>query len=100
MITNAVDLVEPNARTADPWRIIKESAEAQGIKIRFPKENCRRCHGRGWIGRMHDTGAPIACSCIIVKEKYESERELGDWSKPINREQRRAEKKNKTKEKK
>lgn len=101
MIANSADdFLENDIRNVDPWKVIKASAEGMCIKIRNPKPSCKHCHGRGWVGRKADTGEPIACRCIFEKEVYDSQRELGDWSRPVNREQRRAKKKqNKTKEK-
>ena len=42
---------QPNYKDVDPWILIVESARAMGIKINRPKENCKHCHGRGYIGR-------------------------------------------------
>lgn len=34
------------------------------VKLRCkPDANCRKCHGRGHIGRNHSTGLFIACVC-------------------------------------
>lgn len=77
-------------RSMDPWRVIKESANAMGIIVYDPKPNCKKCHGRGYIGRHHDTGEPIPCTCIFPP----SEREVGEVTlKPRNRAERRAQKK-------
>lgn len=76
-------------KSMDPWVIIVESARAAGITINKPKENCKRCHGRGYIGRHADTGEPIACNCIFPKEALD--REMGQIQyRPRNRAERRA----------
>jgi hypothetical protein len=52
----------------DPNRIkafIKKSAAAQGIVLKNPEPNCKRCHGRGWIGVDAKTGIPVVCKCIF-----------------------------------
>lgn len=87
----AEDLIDKtNYRNLDPWNLIKRSCEAQCIKIRRPKSGCKRCHGRGWIGRKAETGEPIPCRCIFVKEDFATKREEGEAPfRPKNREQRR-----------
>lgn len=81
---------QPDLRSMNPWQIIKESAMAMGILINNPKPNCKKCHGRGYIGRHADTGEPIACTCIFPPE----DREIGEVTyKPRNRAERRAQKK-------
>ena len=80
---------KPDYRGLDPWMIIVESARAMGIKLNRPKSNCKRCHGRGYIGCHADSGEPIACNCIFPKETYD--REIGTVQyKPMNRAERRA----------
>lgn len=78
-------------RNRDPWQVIREAAEQMHIKINKPNPSCKKCHGRGYTGRRHDTGEPLTCSCIFPKEeKAESERELGEVHyKPRNRAERR-----------
>lgn len=83
--------VKQDLRTADAWNIIKESARAFGIQIQQPNPHCKKCHGRGYIGRRHDTGEPIACNCIFPKVEYD--RDIGmeeQYIKPRNRAERRA----------
>lgn len=80
---NAVDL-----KTMDPWIIIVESARAAGIMINRPKQNCKHCHGRGYIGRHAGTGEPIACNCIFPKTN--SDKDIGQIQyRPQNRAERR-----------
>ena len=84
-------LPKQDLRSMDPWRAIVETAQASGIKIKKPKPNCKRCHGRGYVGRYAETGEPIACPCIFPKETYD--REIGEVQyKPRNRAERRKQK--------
>lgn len=81
---------QQDLRSMDPWRVIKESAQAMGIIIYDPKPSCKKCHGRGYVGRYHDSGEPIPCTCIFPP----ADREVGDVTyKPRNRAERRAQKK-------
>ena len=60
------DLID--LKTADPMMIMKLAAEGMGIVLNDPKPNCKKCHGRGYLGRKADTGEPITCTCIYPKE--------------------------------
>jgi hypothetical protein len=79
---------EVNLREMDPLKVIKAAAEGIGLILNDPKPNCKKCHGRGYLGRHADTGEPVACSCLFPK--YDSEREPSEMILPQNREQRRA----------
>jgi len=48
-----------------PWEKMVQSAETYGIKINDPKENCKKCYGRGYIGIDTNTRLPIPCKCIF-----------------------------------
>lgn len=86
-LNNEKDFLKHDIRSMNPMKIIKDSAEQLGIVLQKPKPNCKKCHGRGWIGRKADTGEPIACSCIIPKM---DEKEIGEVEyKPRNRAERR-----------
>ncbi len=37
------------------------------VPINDPKENCKKCWGRGYIGVEYKTNRPIACKCIYPK---------------------------------
>jgi hypothetical protein len=76
----------------DPNRIkafIKKSAAAQGIVLKNPEPNCKRCHGRGWIGVDAKTGIPVVCKCIFFKEDLDNEPIPEEMLKPKNRAERR-----------
>lgn len=60
------DLID--LKTADPMLIMKLAAEGLGIMINDPNPNCKKCYGRGYLGRKADTGEPIPCTCIYPKE--------------------------------
>lgn len=82
---------KPDYRGLDPWMIIVESARAMGIKLNRPKENCKHCHGRGYIGRHADSGEPIACKCIFEKEVTDRDTTIEQqYLRPRNRAERRA----------
>lgn len=74
-------------KTADTMMIMKLAAEGMGIILNDPKPNCKKCHGRGYLGRKADTGEPIPCTCIYPKES----RQLGNALiyAPRNRKERR-----------
>ena len=83
------EALHQDIRTADPWLVIVEAAQAMGIKIQKPKPNCKKCHGLGYVGRRAESGEPVACNCIFPKEEYD--RDIGDVPhKPMNRAERRA----------
>lgn len=84
-------LPQQDLKSMDPWTVIVEAARAMAIQINKPKENCKKCHGRGYIGRHADSGEPIACPCIFSKQAYD--REIGQVPhKPMNRAERRKQK--------
>lgn len=86
------EALSKDIKTMDPFVVIVEAARAIGIEIQKPKPNCKKCHGRGYIGRHADSGEPIACTCIFPKQKFD--REIGEIPhKPMNRAERRAMKK-------
>lgn len=97
-----------NINDMDPWEVIKATAEGSGILIHEPNKNCKKCFGRGYVGRRHvkqydsngyeltdETGnvivllEPIACNCIFPKQQQD----MGDIQfAPVNRAQRRKKK--------
>lgn len=90
----AEEFVKQDLRTMDPWRIIVDTARQVGTILNQPKENCKHCHGRGWIGRKADSGEPIPCKCIFPKQEFD--RDIGfeeRYMRPRNRAERRARKK-------
>lgn len=72
------------------YQEIQRAAKEIGIVLKEPKENCKKCHGRGWIGFNMATQKPIPCSCIIPKETR-PERDIGNFHyKARNRLERRS----------
>lgn len=59
-----------------------------GVKFRDPNYNCKKCHGRGWVGKDSKTQEPIPCNCILPKETRD--RDIGAFHfKARNRAERR-----------
>lgn len=56
--------------------VIKAVAKQNNIEIRKPRSGCKRCYGRGFIGRDFTTKQPIPCTCIqILKSPSQKESE-------------------------
>jgi hypothetical protein len=55
--------------------IMKSSAQTIGVTLKDPKKDCRKCYGRGFIGKDAKTGQPIACTCVFDKKDL---KESGD----------------------
>lgn len=75
-------------RHSDPLLIMKAAAEGMGFALQDPNPCCKKCYGRGYLGRKADTGEPIPCTCIFPK----ADREIGNVrtiNKPMNRKERR-----------
>lgn len=79
---------------------IKLIAEQNGYgdEIRKPRSGCKKCYGRGFIGREAKSQTPIPCNCIYIpKSPIEKMNEsltdsrLGAQPKP-SRKQRREQK--------
>lgn len=70
--------------------LIRNSAKAQGIRLRNPNPNCKKCNGRGWIALNAATGDPIVCSCIVHPDDLTAGDEIPEADrKPRNRAERR-----------
>lgn len=70
--------------------LIRNSAKAQGIRLKAPNKNCKKCHGRGWTALNSVTGDPIVCRCIFYPEDLEIREEIPEADrKPRNRAERR-----------
>lgn len=46
--------------------VIKAVAKQNNIEVRNPRSGCKKCYGRGFIGRDFATKQPIPCSCIQI----------------------------------
>jgi len=40
-----------------------------GVTFGNPRKGCKKCYGRGYIGKNTETGMPIMCSCSSRKFK-------------------------------
>ena len=80
---------EEDLQNVNAMKVIRRAAEAMGILLNDPKPNCKKCHGRGYLGRHVDSGEPVPCPCLFPKP----DREVGDVQlRPRNRAERRAKK--------
>lgn len=62
--TNQNKLVDNKSLT--PWDMIELTAKQNNIAINKPKDDCRKCFGRGYNG--FSEGIPQPCKCIFPKE--------------------------------
>lgn len=77
----------------DEYKEIQNVAKEIGLVLKEPNQSCKKCFGRGWIGKDSNTGNPIPCKCIF-KEAI-GEREIGEFHyKARNRQERREQHKN------
>lgn len=87
--TSSVNDFLDSSTSMTPMQKIRAAAKQQGVRLQLAKQNCKHCHGRGYIGLNHETGDPVPCRCIFVKE--ENNVEVGEVElKPKNRAERRA----------
>lgn len=71
-----------------PWQIIKLTAQEIGAKIKDPRNNCKHCYGRGYVGFNANTKEPVPCRCIYLKEDID-ENDLKGTQMNISRKQKR-----------
>ena len=73
-----------------PMDVIRSMAEKLGQDIKDPNPSCKKCQGRGYIGRDAETKAPLPCKCIY--HNYNSNENLGMVNRMMkpSRAQRRA----------
>lgn len=61
--TNVVEEEKP----LTAWEVIQQMASVTGAVLKdSPNTGCKKCFGRGYVGRDTKTKAPIPCSCIFV----------------------------------
>jgi hypothetical protein len=77
-----------------PFEIIKAVAEQTGTAIRNPRNSCKKCHGRGFMGTDFKTQMPIPCNCIYptktdVQKMNEMMYDNNRLGGKLNRDQRR-----------
>ena len=78
---------ELNLKDMDAMEVIKAAAEGIGLVLNDPKPNCKKCHGRGYLGRHANTGEPVPCPCLYPKTLLG--RDAGQQILPQNRKERR-----------
>lgn len=76
------------------YKQIVETAKAQGQKVNEPNPQCKKCYGRGWVGKDSKTGTPLVCNCIIPKEGISVPKQGDFHFKPRNRAEKRWQMKN------
>lgn len=69
-----------------PLDAIKAVAKKLGQIVKNPRSGCRKCYGRGYIGRDSKTKMPIPCNCIYDKEDLQKEEKMPTT---LNRQQKR-----------
>ena len=71
MDTKTGDVISSDELT--PLDVIKAVAKETGIELRDPNEGCKKCYGRGYIGRDSMTKQPIPCTCIYPAKSEDDE---------------------------
>lgn len=63
------DVELPDVR-AGWFSTIKDKLAQKKINLKKPKKSCRRCFGRGYIGRNVLTNSVVPCSCILPYSQH------------------------------
>lgn len=87
--------VEDNNENIGPWDVITAVSKQLGIKIQDPNKNCKKCFGRGWIGRIASTKQPVPCQCIYPEMTADEQKRTRVYQDKMsvatmNRKQKRA----------
>ena len=75
-----------------PFGVIKAMAEKLGQTINDPKTGCKKCMGRGYIGRDSATKSPIPCTCIYPDFNNQNNRRAFEQTRKLTRAERRKQK--------
>lgn len=59
-------------KSLTPWEMIDLTAKQNNIALNKPKDDCKKCYGRGYIS-FH-AGIPNPCHCIFPKETLQQEK--------------------------
>jgi hypothetical protein len=72
---------------------IKMACSATGVIYSEPRNGCRKCSGKGYIGIRDDQ--PIICPCVLRdnSKEYKEEAKLQNGAPSMNRKQRRQQQK-------
>ena len=81
--------VSNHSQKVSPFDVIKATAELLGQTVNNPKHNCKKCNGRGFIGRDSVGGYPIPCVCIYPKENKGKNDYVYNKTKSMSRSERR-----------
>ena len=66
LINTATGEVSAPEQYVSCWEFIETNLRLIGANYRQPVKGCKKCFGRGWIGRKADTKEPIVCNCVFV----------------------------------
>jgi len=75
-----------------PFGVISAMAAKIGQHVHEPNSSCKKCQGRGYIGRDHTTKAPIPCMCIYDSYDKQQNMKISDQLRPLSRSERRKQK--------
>lgn len=75
-----------------PFEQVKLASKLFGIDINDPKENCKKCNGRGYTAIDSETRMPIGCECIFPADavNYENIPDAPNAPAHLSRKERRA----------
>lgn len=76
------------------YKQIVEAGKAQGVKFNEPNPKCKKCYGRGWVGKDSKTDTPLICNCIIPKSGISVPKQGDFHFRPRNRKEKRLQMKN------
>ena len=66
--TTKNEIIETESESEE-MATIRFAATMMGIGgIQSPTPKCKKCHGRGYTGKIVGTGQPIPCACIYTEQ--------------------------------
>ena len=91
-IDNDNNIITNEDLNITPMDVIRKLADKIGHEIKEPKSDCKKCYGRGYIGRDSKTKAPIPCSCIFVDYNNSNNIRMFEKTRKLSRKERRSKK--------
>jgi len=88
-IDNNQSVITTDDLKITPFDVIKAHAEKLGVSVVDPKANCKKCYGRGYIGRDSVSKAPVPCSCIYVDTNDSKNQYMYNVTRKRSRKERR-----------